>query len=238
MLNRHINPDGSVIKPVGALTKAVAGMSSEQLLQFAVAMDKKKKMENLEPEAMESILKQVIEQSTHPDAQHILEFLRERGYARFHENATDFEKNVLAYAGMVCTEEGQTEINDGARVALCDDRDSNGAYVSSWTWVDFDGTPMDLICACCGGTDYPLVKDYVMCKSCWEDSREDFVSDYADQYPEPEQFEHAFEESMEEYSRNIRIEQWNKENKYRQMSLSPSLPSHLSGTSDSSESTS
>ena len=43
-------------------------------------------------------------------------------------------------------EEGTLELDDNAKISMTsggDLRDANGAYVETWMWVPFAGTPLD-----------------------------------------------------------------------------------------------
>ena len=59
------------------------------------------------------------------------------------------EAEIRTLAKNTIEKEGEIEIDDGAVISEAEE--CNGAYVQSWAWVDFAGTPLDKACPDCDG---------------------------------------------------------------------------------------
>ena len=55
-------------------------------------------------------------------------------------NPSNQERDIFILANIQCQEEGETEFDDNCIIS---DGDDNGAYVGSFTWIDFSGTDLD-----------------------------------------------------------------------------------------------
>lgn len=67
----------------------------------------------------------------------MLQSLRERVMDA--STITEYQRDVYMLAKTL-HKDGETEFDENAIIS---DSDDNGAYVSSWTWVDFSNTPLD-----------------------------------------------------------------------------------------------